>query len=188
MQHTEISPNFLVWKFCEEGLSVLHSKSQILAITKKKNYAKVDLILLDFSTLFQIVSPSSVLRWMSKFLRCKKYILVNFKLLFHWIVQLFNLFVDTKVVLLEVFCKKGFLKHFAKFTGKHFCGNLYFNKVAGLTLFNNSFFLGSPYLGWFANRSKVLMRQPMRFVVPKLDTIFINNTFAIITGSVMGVA
>ena len=121
-------------KVSAEGLSVLPSKSQILAITKK-NYAKVDLVLLDFSTLFQIVSPSSVLRWMSKFLCCKKYILVNFKLLFHWIAQLFNLFVDTKVVLLEVFCKKGFLKHFAKFTGKHFCGNLYFNKVAGLTLF-----------------------------------------------------
>ena len=32
----------------------------------------------------------------------------------------------------EVFCKKGVLKNFAKFTGKHLCQNLFFNKVAGL--------------------------------------------------------
>ena len=32
----------------------------------------------------------------------------------------------------EVFCKKGVLRNFAKFTGKHLCQNLFFNKVAGL--------------------------------------------------------
>ena len=32
----------------------------------------------------------------------------------------------------EVFCKKGFLRNFAKFTGKHLCQSLFFNKVAGL--------------------------------------------------------
>ena len=32
----------------------------------------------------------------------------------------------------EVFCKKGVLKNFAKFTGKHLCQSLFFNKVAGL--------------------------------------------------------
>ena len=32
---------------------------------------------------------------------------------------------------LEVFCKKGVLKNFAKFTGKHLCQSLFFNKVAG---------------------------------------------------------
>ena len=31
----------------------------------------------------------------------------------------------------EVFCKKGVLKNFAKFTGKHLCKRLFFNKVAG---------------------------------------------------------
>ena len=31
-----------------------------------------------------------------------------------------------------VFCKKGLLKNFAKFTGKHLCQSLFFNKVAGL--------------------------------------------------------
>ena len=32
----------------------------------------------------------------------------------------------------ELFCKKGVLKDFTKFTGKHLCQSLFFNKVAGL--------------------------------------------------------
>ena len=32
----------------------------------------------------------------------------------------------------EVFCKKGVLKNFAKFTRKHLCQSLFLNKVAGL--------------------------------------------------------
>ena len=32
----------------------------------------------------------------------------------------------------EVFCKKDVLRNFTKFTGKHLCRNLLFNKVAGL--------------------------------------------------------
>ena len=34
----------------------------------------------------------------------------------------------------EVFCKKGVLENFVKFTGKHLCYSLFFNKVAGLSL------------------------------------------------------
>ena len=33
---------------------------------------------------------------------------------------------------LDVFCKKGVLKNFVKFTGKHLYQSLFFNKVAGL--------------------------------------------------------
>ena len=33
----------------------------------------------------------------------------------------------------EVFCKKGALKNFAKFTGKRLCWSLFFNNVAGLS-------------------------------------------------------
>ena len=29
-----------------------------------------------------------------------------------------------------MFCKKGVLRNFAKFTGKHMCQRLFFNKVA----------------------------------------------------------
>ena len=32
----------------------------------------------------------------------------------------------------DVFCKKGVLKNFTKFTRKHLCQSLFFNKVAGL--------------------------------------------------------
>ena len=32
----------------------------------------------------------------------------------------------------EVFCKKGVLRNFTKFTGKYLCQRLFFNKVAGL--------------------------------------------------------
>ena len=41
----------------------------------------------------------------------------------------------------EAFCKKAFFRNFAKFTGKHLCQRLFFNKVAGLrsaTLLKNS--------------------------------------------------
>ena len=33
---------------------------------------------------------------------------------------------------LGVFCKKGVLRNFSKFTGKHLCQSFFFNKVAGL--------------------------------------------------------
>ena len=36
----------------------------------------------------------------------------------------------------EVLCKKGVLKDFLKFTGKHLCLTLFFNKVAGLIVYN----------------------------------------------------
>ena len=31
----------------------------------------------------------------------------------------------------DVFCKKGVLRNFGRFTGKHLCQSLHFNKVAG---------------------------------------------------------
>ena len=34
----------------------------------------------------------------------------------------------------EVFCKKGVLRNFEKFLGKHLCQSLFFNKVAGLRI------------------------------------------------------
>ena len=36
----------------------------------------------------------------------------------------------------DVFCKKGVLRNFAKFTGKHLCQCLFFNKAAGLSSAN----------------------------------------------------
>ena len=37
-----------------------------------------------------------------------------------------------KISHLKVFCTKGVLRNFAKFSGKHLCQSLFFNKVAGL--------------------------------------------------------
>ena len=39
----------------------------------------------------------------------------------------------------EVFCRKGVLRSFAKFTGKQLCQSLFFNKVAGLRRFPVNF-------------------------------------------------
>ena len=39
--------------------------------------------------------------------------------------------IDIRSTRPEVFCKKGFLRNFAKFTGKNLCQSLFFNKVAG---------------------------------------------------------
>ena len=33
----------------------------------------------------------------------------------------------------DVFCKRGVLRNFTKFTGKHLCQSLFFNKIAGLS-------------------------------------------------------
>ena len=44
--------------------------------------------------------------------------------------------VDIAVRSPEVFSKKGVLKNFVKFTGKHLCQSLFFNKVAGLKVSN----------------------------------------------------
>ena len=40
--------------------------------------------------------------------------------------------VRTRSIRPDVFCKVGVLRNFSKFTGKHLCQSLFFNKVAGL--------------------------------------------------------
>ena len=47
------------------------------------------------------------------------------------ILNLFNNFGSSRP---EVFCKKGALRNFTKFTGKHLCQGLFLNKVADLRL------------------------------------------------------
>ena len=39
----------------------------------------------------------------------------------------------------EVFCKKGVLRNLAKFTAKHLCQSLLYNKVAGMRLWHRCF-------------------------------------------------
>ena len=47
----------------------------------------------------------------------------------------------------EMFCKKGVLRNFAKFTGKHLCQSLFFNKVEGSLQFLRTPFHGE-HLRW----------------------------------------
>ena len=60
----------------------------------------------------------------------------------------------------EVGCKKGALRHFAKFTGKHLCQSLFFDKVADLSKFLRTTFLTEHLLATF---SKVLKKMPDKF-------------------------
>ena len=50
----------------------------------------------------------------------------------------------------EVFCKRGVLRNFAKFTGKHLCQSIYFNKEALAQLFSFDF---SKFLNTFSYRT-----------------------------------
>ena len=45
--------------------------------------------------------------------------------------------------------KKGVLRNFAKFTGKHLCQSLFFNKVAGLSLMPATLLKRDPGTGVF---------------------------------------
>ena len=45
-----------------------------------------------------------------------------------------EILVNFRRILLDMFCKKGVLKNFAKFTRKHLSQRLSFNEIAGLRL------------------------------------------------------
>ena len=71
----------------------------------------------------------------------------------------------------EVFSEKGVLRNFAKFTGKHLCQCLFFNKVAGLSL--------QPYIkkrlwhGCFPTNFAKFLRTP--FVTEHLCRLLLEN-------------
>ena len=58
----------------------------------------------------------------------------NFHFPFSWILKQCYLRYCYRSSCPEVLCKKVVLKSFARFTGKHLCQSLFFNKVAGLSL------------------------------------------------------
>ena len=61
----------------------------------------------------------------------------------------------------EVFCKKGALRNFAKFTGKHLCQSLFFNKVAGLSSANTGLVSSRVSLtSWGEGASLALVGHP----------------------------
>ena len=77
-----------------------------------------------------------------------------------------------------MFCKKGVLRKFAKFTGKYLCQRTFLNKVAGncfqlfpvnFTKFLRTLFLQNSTGGWFAG---VLL-----FISQKIRTAVSANLF-----------
>ena len=58
--------------------------------------------------------------------------LMQFQRLLNFAQMRYFLSVNNRSSCPEVFCEKGVLTNFAKFTGKHLCQSLFFNKVAGL--------------------------------------------------------
>ena len=81
----------------------------------------------------------------------------------------------------EVFCKKGILKNFTKFTGKHLRQSLIFYKVSGLSLqlikketlvqvffcefceiFKNTFFI--KYLRWLLLKGSGIERYKVKYI------------------------
>ena len=65
------------------------------------------------------------------------------------------------------FCKKGFLENFAKFTGKHLCQSLFFNKVSETPaqvlfcefceIFKNTYIYRTPLVAAFKNTGAKLV-------------------------------
>ena len=49
----------------------------------------------------------------------------------------------------EVFCQKGVLRNFAKFTGKHLCQSLFFNKITDGAFFTEHLFYRAPLVAAF---------------------------------------
>ena len=65
--------------------------------------------------------------------------------------------------------KKGVLRNFTKFTGKHLCQSVFFNKVAGLRL-NFAKFLRTPFLQNTSGRL-LLFCQVTRFTDPNFSVV-----------------
>ena len=60
----------------------------------------------------------------------------------------------------EVFCKKGVLRNFAKFAGKHLCKSPFFNKVAGLRPKTCIFIKKRPWHRYFHVNFAKFLRTP----------------------------
>ena len=74
----------------------------------------------------------------------------------------------------EVLCKKGVLRNFTEFTGKHLHQSLFFNKVAGLRL--GTLFKKRPWNRCFPVNFVKFLRKPS--LIEHLLELFENNDFA----------
>ena len=86
----------------------------------------------------------------------------------------------------EMFCKKGVLINFAKFTGKHLCQTLFFNKVAGATcVFSRICYFSRPGLILLRriitpHHTKVFLWLAVFVIDEFYITMFLNRSFKVI--------
>ena len=73
-----------------------------------------------------------------------------------------------------MFCKKGVHRNFAKFTGKHLCQGLYFNKVAGLR--STNLLKKRPWRKCFALNFTKFLRTP--FLTEHLRWLLLKKHFS----------
>ena len=59
---------------------------------------------------------------------------INKSMISHYINVFFYVNITCRSSRPYVFCKKNYYRNFTKFTGKHLCQSLFFNKVSGLRL------------------------------------------------------
>ena len=82
-----------------------------------------------FSNATSLKKIENLQKWVLRFLY-NNYQLSNEELLDKASSSTINVNISSRP---EVFCKKGVLRNFAKFTGKHRCQSIFFNKGAGLS-------------------------------------------------------
>ena len=102
---------------------ILNRKKCCIAVFELQQKLKLSVSVL--SLLYIMLKCKGVLRTE---LFCKKYLP-----LIYTSILLFSS--ESRSSRPEVFCKKGVLRNFAKFTGKYLCQSLFFNIVAGLRPF-----------------------------------------------------
>ena len=71
----------------------------------------------------------------------------------------------------QVFRKKGVLKNFAKFTGKHMCQSLFFNKVAGLRWLLLKIYMSLSKKNELKRRYLLNTKHPVRLLTLSLKII-----------------
>ena len=82
-----------------------------------------------FSNATSLKKIENLQKWVLRFLY-NNYQLSNEELLDKASSSTINVNISSRP---EVLCKKGVLRNFAKFTGKHRCQSIFFNKGAGLS-------------------------------------------------------
>ena len=80
----------------------------------------------------------------------------------------FDVFCISRSTHPEVFCKKGVLRNFAKFTGKRLCQSLFYNKVAGLRPQACNFIIKEPLAQVFSYEFCAIFKNTFSYRTPLL--------------------